>query len=562
MSSIPDSRTGNRQWTIALAVVCLAHAHFLFSLGRWMWGRAHYQFFPAVLIAAAFLAYKRRDTVQLNDSFRLGIRTGLIALTSVLLFVVGSLFQSHWLGYLSWLTAVLAIIWHFTGKSGAEQLRGPLFLLLLILPIPLNFDLKLIIWLQQLASQAASWLLDLLHIRHNISGIAIITVQKSYMVEEACSGIHSLFSCLCAVVFFCVWNRYHLFRILAVASVAVFWVLAANAFRVFMVVYSEARWGLPLDSGWRHELLGVVTYVIALGMSLSTDRLIRFFVPMVTADSVKASTKFHTANSTIEDLQNTSAKLKENLERFLSKGRVTQGATVAILLAIGVLIYAPLTIADVTRVVRQRLASSSTTAPVAPPSAGYGEALSVDNAMPAAVRDWQLVNVEKIDRSPDDPLGMTSTIFHYSNSDLEVAFSVDGYYDGWHDLAYCYTGLGWRIKRQNNLTGNSAAPATALELYKDSGHQLLSYFSCYDSVMNPVSPGEQTIGAIRTFDNLLERLGATATPSSEIVVPPVFQLQLTYVGEQTLLDLEQQSLQSLFEELSKHAIEHLKEKGR
>lgn len=559
MSSHSESRTDNRQWIVAFAVVCLVHAHFLFNLGRWLWGRPHYQFFPAVLLAAAFLAYQRWHKIQLSDSFKLGVRTLTILGVSLLLFVVGSLFHSHWLGYLSWLAVTWAVIWHFTGTSGADQLRGPLFLLLLILPIPLNFDLKLIISLQQVASQAASWLLDLFQIRHNISGIAIITEQKSYMVEEACSGIHSLFSCLCAVVFFGVWNRYGIVRILAVTTIAVFWVVAANVLRVFMVVYSEARWGLPLDTGWRHELLGVVTYALALGMSLSTDRLVRFFVPVVTPDSVKASKNFHTANSTIEDLQNTSAKLKDNLERFLNKGRLSQRATALVLMALAILIYAPLTIADATRVVRQRLAQSQSTAPEVVKTGTYGEQLSVDDAMPKSVRDWQLTEVEKIDRSPDDPLGMTSTIFHYSNSDLTVTFSVDGYYDGWHDLAYCYTGLGWKIKSQSNIASDPQKAATALDMYKESGHQLVSYFSCFDSALAPVTPGERTIGTIRTFDNLLERLGAVAAPS-QAIVPPVFQFQLTYVGEETLLDLEQQSLQTLFEELSGHAIAHLKEK--
>ena len=93
------------------------------------------------------------------------------------------------LGCLRQFRICLSSDWFFGGFDIAGKLSGPVFLLLLMIPIPLNFDLKLVIWLQKVATAAASSLLDMLQVWHNTSGVAITTVQRSFMVEEASSKV-------------------------------------------------------------------------------------------------------------------------------------------------------------------------------------------------------------------------------------------------------------------------------------------------------------------------------------------------------------------------------------
>ena len=96
------------------------------------------------------------------------------------------------------------------------------------------------------------------------------------MVEEACSGIHSLFSCLCAVIFVCVIRKSGFLRIVINAVQTTGWVIAANAVRVFLVIYAFSEWDLPLDKGFDGLVLAPNAetpprFLIVLGEDKATE---------------------------------------------------------------------------------------------------------------------------------------------------------------------------------------------------------------------------------------------------------------------------------------------------
>ena len=103
-----------------------------------------------------------------------------------------------------------------------------------------------------------------------------------------------------------------------------------------------------------------------------------------------------------------------------------------------------------------------------------------------------------------------------------------------------------------------------MNLWADDGQYLLNYFSCFDSQLIPVRPGDQSIGTIKTFENLLERVGLRPAPAEKDppVTLPVFQLHLMCVSPQELLDHEKDSLRLLFDRLSQHTLASLREQSR
>src|SRR5262249_45473600 len=85
------------------------------------------------------------------------------------------------------------------GLGGWPLLRAllpALVYLLLVIPPPFGLDRLLITKLQLLTAKASSRVLDYFGVYHNMDGTVVETAGKRYMVEEACSGIHSLFSIL------------------------------------------------------------------------------------------------------------------------------------------------------------------------------------------------------------------------------------------------------------------------------------------------------------------------------------------------------------------------------
>lgn len=194
---------GGLQWrTTALVagLVLLLHAAFLLQTAARLWERDHYRFFPVILCAVGLLVWFRIDGFKWNHTPQLSLRVIILGIVSLGLFTAATVLHSSFLGSVTALCSLWTCIWFLGGVELADRLRGPVFMLVLLIPLPLGKDLSLVVSLQKFASAAASSLLDVVDVRHLTSGVAITTVDKNYMVNEACSGIHSLFSCVSLVI--------------------------------------------------------------------------------------------------------------------------------------------------------------------------------------------------------------------------------------------------------------------------------------------------------------------------------------------------------------------------
>src|SRR5436853_413288 len=79
------------------------------------------------------------------------------------------------------------------------------FFLWLLIPPPLNLDQRLVTRLQTFTARQSSRLLDQLGVLHVMQGNVVVIPHKHLLVEEACSGINSLFSMLACTLFFVLW---------------------------------------------------------------------------------------------------------------------------------------------------------------------------------------------------------------------------------------------------------------------------------------------------------------------------------------------------------------------
>src|SRR5262249_1081986 len=102
---------------------------------------------------------------------------------------------------------------------------------------------------------------------------------KRLMVEEACSGINSLFAMLACALFFVIWARRPVVRGTLLVLAAVGWVLLANIARVVIIAVAHTRFGWDLVAGGPPDLRGWGLFAITLLLIWSTDRLLMFFDP-------------------------------------------------------------------------------------------------------------------------------------------------------------------------------------------------------------------------------------------------------------------------------------------
>ena len=75
-------------------------------------------------------------------------------------------------------------------------------------------------------------------------------------------------------------NRSTLHTVLLVGS-GVVWAATTNVLRIVTLGYSQQKFGVDLSEGWRHDLLGLCLFAIAVGLAISADRLLGFlFAPI------------------------------------------------------------------------------------------------------------------------------------------------------------------------------------------------------------------------------------------------------------------------------------------
>ena len=189
------------RWGIAVVVILLAHSPLLFRMAQYLWKRPHYQAFPMIIAGFAWLVSMRLPLIQWPEETDFSLRKLLWLGVGALLFAASIEFVSQWICLISCLATLWASVWYFGGRSAASELRAPFLFLAMLTPLPLGLDISLIVTLQQWATATASQGLDCMDVLHTISGVAIRTATESYMVEEACSGIQSLFAAVYAITF-------------------------------------------------------------------------------------------------------------------------------------------------------------------------------------------------------------------------------------------------------------------------------------------------------------------------------------------------------------------------
>ena len=143
----------------------------------------------------------------------------------------------------------------------------------MIIPPPFGLDWKLITVLQTVTGRAGSHVLDMLGVLHVMEGNVVRVPGREFMVEEACSGIHSLYVVLASSLFFVLWARRPLWQCRAPDLAGFAWVMLGNIARVVTVAYLGTRWGIDVGEGWRHEALSLFFFLVSLGL-LAQHRLL------------------------------------------------------------------------------------------------------------------------------------------------------------------------------------------------------------------------------------------------------------------------------------------------
>ena len=520
--------SGAARWIdLLFATAVLAHLPIGYEYYRRMWSVAHYQFFPLLMVAAAWMIADR-----LVESKPRTPKTGLsywLLLADLILLTLAALMFSPFLWILSVLLLIVVYVYDRWGWQGVRYTSPAWLLLFFVVPLPSNLDLKLVNKLQFLSSQLASYILDAFGQVHFREGVILITEKKQFFTEEACSGIRSLFSSVSAMAIFGVMMRYSWQRHLFNAIQTILWVVIGNAVRIALVVYLTDNVSESFASGTTHELLGLANFAFVFLCALSTDRGVNAWHASST-DVTKAALESDVEEPVVEG---TVVPRTNPLQHVNNRPPIWQWSLVIGFALVGLfsarLTYAKSTI-DNFRFDETTLVESYKT------------------DLPERIGGWKQIAFEHKERDDTRLLAPESYVWTFSKDDnRRVIVSLDSPYFDFHNLNDCYEGFGWDVDYENKYLDqdNDLSQATNLTQLKmaKSGEHGVVMFTAFDRDGYLVRPtfdlnydptrGMEIVRHLRMAFGLLNQ---SNDPKFSKQTLPISQVQLLHITNREILD--------------------------
>jgi len=415
--------------TLLFSVALLAHVLILVEYASRMWQKAHYQFFPMLFLVIGYLFFIAPEKYRTFTGKPPGIMTFVSMAGIFVLLSLATILNSPFIGILSFLWLVCTAIGTLFGRESLRYMSGFLWILVFVVPWPLNLNERLTNSMQFWASGLASTFLDALGFIHFREGVVICTTENRYLTEEACSGIRSLFSAMATMALFGYLKRRSLLRQIVNLIQTVFWVVVGNAVRIAIVVIT-AEYGVTFfASGIGHQLLGLVMFGVIVLLAISSDKIssLVLFNSQYFKDIEDAS--YARDNTIVKDSDAASRLAASGDARLNSQSAIVSWLLIGLF---GLVVGLSIRLA----VVRQPYLQAS--------MLGMPRlAAPVKSDLPAEVDGWMLTNFHLDHRGEESLFAAYSYIWVYKKNDLKASLSLDCPYPSWHDLSVCYTGIGW-----------------------------------------------------------------------------------------------------------------------
>lgn len=456
-------------------MVCIFPAISFFS---YLWSREHYRFFVVVLPVVLWMIWEEMPLrpVRLNGLRRF-LGWSVFSLTTVLLSLTAVIASSWLCGFALFMVLLTTAIFAQESK-GRFNLFGISGIFLLLLPLPLNYDLLLIQWLQGWTSHQAGQVLEVFGVWHLMRGNLLLLEDKTFFIEEACAGVHSLFALIASASLFSGWTKRNAASSMLLIFLTVPWALLTNVARICTVTMGWYLLQINLAAGWKHEVLGAILFVCACLLCWSTALLIRFFVSPSAAESWMQGL----SPGVSPRVQPESRSSATNSEASGQPGIVWIGAFSVFAVA--------LTVMNIARSPYLKIHYNDRFVQ------SLNGILDKETIGDQLTPGLALTGYDVKDRELMSSWGKHSRVWKLSGQSWNSEFSVDYLWQHQHDLTWCYGGVGWEIANEKVSDADPAWPLVILQLNRLSGEKAVVLYSLLDTDGEMFfSPTRRTIGS-------------------------------------------------------------------
>jgi exosortase len=506
--------TNTQSARIQVSPIDLVFLLILISLGPmiWLqanslWNRPHLQFFPLAWLAFGyFLMERTKGAFGIADAKR-----QLVSLAVLLVSLIGAveavLISSPWLSYVAGVLVIVSWMLLRATSLGWHQVFGLSSLLWITVPLPAGYDNKLIQYLQAQSSYTASMVLDAIGIVHVREGNILQLMEKRLFVDEACSGVDSLYALMAISLTLVLWMRQPLLVAIGALGMVPVWASCSNILRLVTIVLAFEWLGLDLSSGAPHTILGLVVFVIAFACDFA---FIQFLGAMLElphktkkAQMLRNRRKGRRAEVAAAMLPGSTAVVPKVVAEKAGNTRwawILSGALAVCFLGVG--FYST------------RVLSRGTIFRFPEFTEGSLAKLKESLQLPSDLNDWKLARTELVERSKDNVMGQFSHVWLYNSISTTGTVSVDFPFRGFHLLDICYEGAGWKQQEGHQIIETALAdPQFAdkgdcqvhfLDLAKDTGEYAYVAYVQFQLDGTPVKSAAVSRGFERFEQTFLE----------------------------------------------------------
>jgi exosortase len=425
--------------------------------GQNLWLQPQYQVFPLLYLVFCGLAYREVRFVGEPPSARRRLAIGILAAAGII-FAASVLLFSPYLGQVA---GILWLVGGLTRYASTVTIRriAAYGCLLALTIIPPEISLQLSQSLQRITSVAASGAMETFRVPHIRFGNVIEVAGRALFVDEACSGIQSLFAALCVVVIIAVVQRLpFVLSALSLASVPC-WALTGNLVRIVAISATHTWLKWDLTQGWSHELLGYLNFgLIAALLYLWIKLLATLLEPIpLIADAHPPAIELF--NRCVQwpgeriDLSVPYADVPDGVggaspeqpSRVVDLSRASRAGEIvrpAVWAAVAVsVVRGILNVAFIAS--RHQLVAAATGTAF---DYSVRESLPGERAFAAVETVWPVLNYHVEERQTGSIFGHFSHIWHARPPrNFSCVASLDFPFLSYHDLSVCYRGSGWEV---------------------------------------------------------------------------------------------------------------------
>lgn len=561
-------------WDIwVLIIPLIAMSPLLLIQYQKLMNRPERQFFP-ILVAIAlyfpirYLMSAEGQADQPVTRTRLRWTLGVFAF-SILCLIASAWFFSPWLAHFAALGLFLA--WAL-GRCANLPWSTPAAwtgLLTVTLPLPFGRDEWLVNWLQRGSSTACGYALDALTIPHmrNANIIEIKGIQL--FVEEACSGIGSLYALLAAAALLLLINRRSfLCSVLVILSVPV-WAMMGNFLRLLTIALAQEYYQRDLSHGLDHELLGVTTFALAaLGLWMTEWLLAGFMQPFPPA-SPEYNFMFQTLNAILCWPERDPLSLIEEQEdetpqeraARLAHEQAQREALEAKVVRVGLWQQRPVRLftqlAGVLTLAFGVLPAIVVSREVSPDMLSFGLSeysqeqlakMPQKDTLPPSLGEWKLLNFASETRSTASALGAHSLIWEFRKQEQRFLVSLDFPFRGYHPLEVCYGNSGWNVSNVGAISDKGESKWDWREIVMDNQFGSRG-FVCYSLMTEECEPFGNVIESdvnMNVTGRIATLLGSKTIRTAPVFQPLCYQIQIVCESGRKLTDDEFEDLRQQF----------------